>query len=198
MAALIIFPLLLAFIILIILAVTKKIRWWWPLGSAVVALIFIAIAGGGGEEGAAVFFGFAGLIIAIATAGIVMSALKSPLSNFLEETIGEGPARVGVIFAYLVVYFAGLKAGASIFQESSSISQEMSLLAFSAVIRAPADVIEGILETIKAPWLILFGILMLSAYVIYQRIRENYYADREDADIEVEGQEESQIEANNE
>ena len=114
------------------------------------------------------------------------------------QTIGERPARVGVIFAYIVVYFAGLKAGASIFQEASSVSQEMSLLAFSAVIRAPADAIEGILETIKAPWLIFFGILMLSAYIVYQRIRENHHTDRENAEIEVEGQEESQIEANDE
>ena len=194
---LLIFPLLLAFIILIILAATKKIRWWWPLGIALAVLIFTAIASGE-EEAAAVFFGFAGLIVAIATAVIVMSALKSPLSNFLEESIGERPARVGVIFAYLIVYYAGLKAGAAIFQEASSVSQAMSLLAFSAVVRAPADAIEGILETIKAPWLIFFGVLMVSAYVIYQRIRGNHQIDRADADIKVEGQKGLQIETDNE
>ena len=180
--------LLLAFVILTILAATKKISWRWPVGIVVAGLILIAI-GSGDPDAASMMFGIAGLIVAIATAAIVMSAVKSPLSDFLQETIGERPAKVGTIFAYLIVYFAGLKTGALIFQQGVGGLQEVWIAMLSAVISAPADVIEIIFEQTKAPWLILFGTLMVVGYLIYQRIRGNHNTDSTDVGIEPEGQE---------
>jgi len=187
---LLILLLLLAFVVLVILAAIRKIRLWWPAGIAVAGLIFIAFASGE-EEVASILFGIAGFIAAITTAAIVMSALRAPLSNLLEETIGEGPAKVGIIFAKLIVYFAGLKAGASIFREAAGVSQEMLIHAFSAAVGAPADALETILETIKAPWLILFGVLTIVGYLIYQRIQGDHHTDSMDAGSEPEQQKES-------
>jgi len=171
----------------------KKIPWWWPVGIAVVVLLLIAVASSifGGNDAASLMFGFAGLIVAIATSVAVMSALKLPLSNFLEETIGEKPAKVGTIFAYLIVYFAGLKVGGSVLQQAAGALQEEWIHAFSTVISAPADVLEIIIDTTMAPWLIFLGILMMVGYLIYQRIRIHHQDDSTNVGSESEEQEES-------
>ena len=121
---------------------------------------------------ASILLGILGAIIALGTMVYLSIRIQKPLQGYVTENVSDKAASITVLLTWLIIYYSGLKAAASILL--SGVERGGGRLYWNVicdVIAAPATVIGNVFQTIQGEWLFLIAGVIIALGSVYRKIK---------------------------